>query len=192
MRICVFAGSRLGSEEFCRAARALGRELAARSIGVVFGGGRIGLMGELADAALEHGGEVIGVIPDFLCHSEIPHESLTQLHVTRSMHERKQLMADYSDAFIALPGGIGTLEETFEALTWQQLGIHPKPVGLLNVAGFYDSLERFLDEQVEHGFLGPRHRALLHSTSDAARLIDQLTTVAALAGPSAAGSSART
>ncbi|HMB74491.1 MAG TPA: TIGR00730 family Rossman fold protein [Gammaproteobacteria bacterium] len=174
MRICVFAGSRVGSEAYRQAACALGRELAERSIGVVFGGGRIGLMGALADAALAAGGEVIGVIPDFLCHSEIPHESLSRLHVTRSMHERKQLMADCSDAFIVLPGGIGTLEETFEAWTWLQLGIHAKPIGLFNVGGFFDSLERFLDELVERGFVGPRHRALLQSSHDARELIDLL------------------
>lgn len=174
MRICVFAGSRSGSEPYRRAAAELGRELAARGIGVVFGGGGVGLMGALADAALEAGGEVIGIIPDFLCHSEIPHASLTELHVTRSMHERKQQMAALSDAYIALPGGIGTLEETFEAWTWLQLGIQRKPIGLLNVAGFYDALERFLDEVTAQGFLGPATRAQLHSAAQPGALIDAL------------------
>lgn len=174
MRICVFAGSRSGSERFAAAATALGSALARRSIGVVFGGGRIGLMGAMADAALAGGVEVIGVIPKFLCHSEIPHESLTALHVTTSMHERKQKMAELSDAFIALPGGLGTLEETFETLTWLQLQIHQKPIGLLNIDGFYDSLETFLDELVSQGFVGQPHRALLQSASNPDALIEKL------------------
>ncbi len=174
MRICVFGGSRTGSETFRDAAAALGRELAQRSIGVVFGGGAIGLMGALADAALAADGEVIGIIPDFLCHSEIPHTAVTELRVTRSMHERKQQMAELSDAYIALPGGIGTLEETFEAWTWLQLGIQHKPIGLLNVAGFYDALERFLDEITAHGFLGSATRSDLLSAADPGDLVDRL------------------
>lgn len=140
----------------------------------MFGGGAIGLMGAVADAALSAGGEVIGVIPDFLCHSEIPHDSLTKLHVTHSMHERKQQMAELSDGYIALPGGIGTLEETFEAWTWLQLGIQRKPIGLLNVAGFYDGLEQFLDDVTAKGFLAPATRAQLHSSDDPAELLDAL------------------
>jgi uncharacterized protein (TIGR00730 family) len=151
----------------------------------VFGGGGIGLMGVLADAALAAGGEVIGVIPKFLCHSEIPHKSLTALHVTQSMHERKQLMAELSDGFIALPGGLGTLEETFETLTWLQLGIHRKPIGLLNAAGFYDSLERFLDELVERGFVGQRHRAMLLSAAKPAELIELIEPLIPSAGQTA-------
>jgi uncharacterized protein (TIGR00730 family) len=174
LRICIFAGSRSGAGTFRDAAAELGRALAARSIGVVFGGGAIGLMGAVADAALAAGGEVIGVIPEFLCHSEIPHKSLTQLRVTQSMHERKQQMAELSDAYIALPGGIGTLEETFEAWTWLQLGIQRKPIGLLNVAGFYDGLERFLDDVTASGFLSQATRADLHSAENPASLIDTL------------------
>ncbi len=165
MRICVFAGSRTGNSNYEAAARELGQLLAERNVGVVFGGGAIGLMGVLADSALSAGGEVIGIIPQFLCHSEIPHRSLTALHVTQSMHERKQRMAELSDAFIALPGGLGTLEETFETLTWLQLRIHRKPIGLLNVDGFYDTLEKFLDELVANGFVGETHRALLRSAT---------------------------
>ncbi|MGD2167408.1 MAG: TIGR00730 family Rossman fold protein [Gammaproteobacteria bacterium] len=192
MRICVFAGSRSGSEPFVKAARELGSELANRSIGVVFGGGGIGLMGVLADAALAAGGEVIGVIPKFLCHSEIPHESLTTLHVTDSMHQRKQLMAELSDGFIALPGGLGTLEETFETLTWLQLGIHRKPIGLLNVAGFFDSLEGFLDELVARGFVEAPHRALLNSARTPATLIDQLEPLMAAARETGGNATERT
>jgi uncharacterized protein (TIGR00730 family) len=174
MRICVFAGSRTGAPAYEAAARTLGQLLAERSIGVVFGGGAIGLMGVLADSALATGGEVIGIIPQFLCHSEIPHRNLSALHVTQSMHERKQRMAELSDGFIALPGGLGTLEETFEALTWLQLRIHRKPIGLLNVDGYYDTLERFLDETVTRGFVGSQHRGLLHSAASAHALVDEL------------------
>ena len=183
MRICVFAGSRSGAPAHEAAARRLGQLLGERSIGVVFGGGAIGLMGVVADSALAAGGEVIGIIPQFLCHSEIPHRSLTALHVTQSMHERKQRMAELSDGFIALPGGLGTLEETFETLTWLQLRIHGKPIGLLNVGGFYDTLERFLDELVAHGFVGAAHRGLLHSADSPQALLEKLEPLMTDAGP---------
>jgi len=180
MRICVFAGSHSGAEPFREAAAALGRALAARSIGLVYGGGAIGLMGVVADATLAAGGEVIGIIPDFLCHSEIPHKMLTELRVTSSMHERKQQMAELSDAYIALPGGIGTLEETFEAWTWLQLGIQRKPIGLLNIGGFYDTLGRFLDEVTAHGFVSAATRGQLQCAADPAELIDALVQLASV------------
>jgi uncharacterized protein (TIGR00730 family) len=135
-RICVFCGSSAGVDEvYAEAARALGRALVGRSIGLVYGGGRVGLMGEIADSVLDAGGEVIGVIPKALVEREISHQGLTDLHIVGTMHERKALMNDLSDSFIALPGGNGTLEEFFEVLTWSQLGFHEKPCGLLEVAG---------------------------------------------------------
>jgi uncharacterized protein (TIGR00730 family) len=144
-RVCVYCGSATGANPAHRdAAEKLGVLLATRGIGLVYGGGNVGLMGVIADAALRAGGEVIGVIPGALMDKELGHTGVTKLHVVASMHERKQLMADLSDGFIALPGGIGTLEEFFETLTWLQLGFHNKPVGLLNVAGFYEHLLTFL------------------------------------------------
>src|SRR4051812_49148308 len=148
MRVCVFCGSNPGARpEYAAAARAVGRALAERGRGLVYGGGNVGLMGVCADAALAAGGEVIGVIPDALQTAEVAHGGLTRLHVVRTMHERKALMADLSDAFAALPGGFGTLDELFEILTWAQLGIHAKPVAILNVAGFFDPLLAMLDHQ---------------------------------------------
>ncbi|GJL90750.1 TIGR00730 family Rossman fold protein [Hyphococcus sp.] len=176
MRICVFCGSSLGAKsEYQQAAFALGRTLAERGIGLVYGGASVGLMGSVADAALEHGGEVIGVLPQALADLEIAHPGLTELRIVSSMHERKAQMADLSDSFIALPGGIGTLEETFEVWTWSQLSLHAKAVGLLNVAGFYDGLERFLDHLVGESFVKPQHRAILHADASPSSLIDKLT-----------------
>ena len=152
----------------------MGQELARRKIGVVYGGGAIGLMGVLADAALEAGGEVHGVIPHALSAREIGHHGLTELHVVDSMHERKHLMASLSDAFIAMPGGFGTFEEFFEVTTWTQLGVHRKPCGLLDVDGFYAPLVAFMDHAVAEGFIRREHRASVVVDEDPARLIDRL------------------
>lgn len=161
-RICVFCGSSAGSHpEYRACAEELGAELTRRHIGLVYGGGNVGLMGAIADAVLKHGGEAIGVIPKHLMSREIGHKRLTKLHVVRSMHERKALMADLSDAFIALPGGFGTLEEFCEVLTWSQLGLHLKPCGIMNVLGYYTPLLRMLDHAVEERFLKPQNRALV-------------------------------
>lgn len=161
-RLCVFCGSSPGHDPaFAALAAQLGRTLAQRRIGVVYGGGRVGLMGVLADAALAAGGEVIGVIPKALMDREHGHGALTQLRVVDSMHERKALMAELSDGFVALPGGIGTLEELFEVWTWAQLGIHRKPCGLLDVKDFFVPLVGFLDQVVDTGFLGATPRAML-------------------------------
>ncbi len=174
-RLCVFCGSRGGDRPvFAGAARRLGETLLARGLGLVFGGGHVGLMGVVADAVLAGGGEVIGVIPQGLVDRELAHPRCTALHVTRSMHERKALMAELSDAFLALPGGYGTLDETFEMLTWSQLGLHTKPVGLLNTAGFFDGLLAFLDHTVAEGFVKPAHRRLVLQGDDPAALVDQL------------------
>jgi uncharacterized protein (TIGR00730 family) len=174
-RICVFCGSSAGSRPaYAEAARELGRTLAQRGIGVVFGGGKVGLMGVLADAALAAGGEAIGVIPEALEAREIAHPGLTRLHVVRSMHERKTLMADLADAFIALPGGFGTFEEFFEAVTWTQLGIHGKPCGLLNVDGYYDALLGQLDRAVGDGFIHRHNRLLVLDSASIPALLERL------------------
>ncbi len=174
-RICVFAGSSLGqSGSYVEAARSLGQIIARRELGLVYGGARVGLMGAVADAALAAGGEVVGVLPKKLSNLEVAHSGLTQLHIVDTMHERKAMMAEMSDAFIALPGGIGTLEETFEVLTWSQLGFHRKPVGLMNVDGFFDQLLGFLDNLTGERFLKPEHRDLLWSDSDADRLVSKV------------------
>lgn len=160
--ICIYCGSNPGTRpEYIEQAQVFSRMLARRGIRVVYGGASVGIMGAIADAALAEGGTVVGVIPQSLVDREVAHDGLTQLIVTNSMHERKARMADLSDAFVALPGGIGTLEEIFEIWTWSQLGLHEKPCGLLNIGGYYDSLERFLDETVVNGFLGPGHRSML-------------------------------
>ena len=162
MRICVFCGSSTGFRPaYRRVAEQFGALLASEGIGVVYGGASIGLMGAVADAALAQGGEVIGVIPRSIAEHEIAHAGLTALHVVGSMHERKALMAELSNAFVALPGGIGTLEELFEVWTWAQLGLHMKPCGLLNVMGFYDGLSQFLARVVEEGFLRAEHREMM-------------------------------
>ncbi len=175
MNICVFCGSSQGARaSYQIAAASLGVELARRNIGVVYGGANVGLMGAVANAALEEGGSVIGVLPQSLADVEIAHEGLTELRIVSSMHERKAQMAELSDAFIALPGGIGTLEETFEVWTWSQLGIHAKPIGLLNTDGFYDGLASFLDHLVAEAFVKQPHRDILVSETSASVLIDQL------------------
>lgn len=174
-RVTVFCGSNAGTDPaFAAAARALGAELARRGIGLVYGGGRVGLMGILAEAVLAAGGEVTGIIPQQLWDKEVGHAGLTELLVVSSMHERKLAMADRADGFIALPGGVGTLEELFEVLTWTQLGIHDKPVGVLDVAGFYTPLLAFLDIAVVAGFLREGHRDILQAATEAAEILDRL------------------
>lgn len=174
-RVCVFCGSSPGAHpEYREVAGALGRLLAERRIALVYGGGKVGLMGEISDAVLGAGGEVIGVIPRHLEAREIAHRGLTELRVVDSMHERKALMADLSDAFIALPGGLGTLEELFEVATWSQLGIHSKPLGLLNVRGYYDLLTGFLARAVEDRFVRAEHRSLISISGDPAALLAAL------------------
>jgi uncharacterized protein (TIGR00730 family) len=174
-QLCVFCGSRLGTAPvYAEAARTLGRRMAERGLALVFGGGHVGLMGVLADALLEAGGEVIGVIPQGLVDRELAHLRCSQMHITASMHERKALMAQLADAFAALPGGYGTLDETFEMLTWAQLGLHHKPIGWLNVAGFFDGLLAFLDHTVREGFVKPIHRHLALHASDPSELLDLL------------------
>jgi len=176
-RICVFCGSSVGSRPvYVEAAGGLGRALAGRGLGIVFGGGKVGLMGVLADAALAAGGEAIGVIPEALVAREIAHNGLTELRVVRSMHERKTLMADLADAFIALPGGFGTFEEFFEAVTWTQLGIHSKPCGLLNVDGYYNALLALLDRAVSDGFIREANRSLVLDAPDVPTLLEKLGT----------------
>ncbi|MBX3471194.1 MAG: TIGR00730 family Rossman fold protein [Planctomycetes bacterium] len=174
-RVTVFCGSQAGlSPRHAEAARALGRALVRRGLGLVTGGGRVGLMGVVADAVLEAGGEALGVIPRLLATRELAHDGMTHLHVVETMHERKALMAALGGAFVALPGGMGTLEELFEVLTWAQLGIHHKPVGVLDVDGFWAPLSAFLDHQVAEGFLRPPHRGLLLRADDPEALLDLL------------------
>ncbi|MDX2171190.1 MAG: TIGR00730 family Rossman fold protein [Deltaproteobacteria bacterium] len=173
LRVCVFCGSSPGADPaFAGAAEALGRTLAAQRIGLVYGGASVGLMGRLADAALAAGGEVIGVIPRALVDQEVAHRGLADLRVVGSMHERKALMAELSDAFVALPGGLGTLDELFEILTWAQLGLHHKPIGLLDVGGYFDPLLAFLDGAVHARFVAPAHRAMLLRADTPAALLD--------------------
>ena len=170
----MYAGSNHGRDPaYAQAAAELARVLAERGIGVVYGGGKVGLMGVVADAALAAGAEVIGVMPQALIDREIGHGGLTELRVVGSMHERKAQMADLSDGFVALPGGAGTLEELIEVYTWSQLGLHRKPMGVLNVRGYYDGLEALLDHAVEEGFLREQHRAALHVAGDPAELLDR-------------------
>jgi uncharacterized protein (TIGR00730 family) len=173
--ICVYCGSNAGSAPaYTAAAARLGELLAARRIALIFGGGRRGMMGALADAALGAGGEVVGVIPRFLQELELEHQGLSRLEVVETMHERKARMAELADAFIALPGGIGTLEETFEVWTWTQLGAQAKPVGLLDVEGFFQPLAAFVDHVVREQFLRPEHRAILQVAESPAALLDRL------------------
>ena len=174
-RICVFCGSSPGSRpEYRRAAQEMAAELVRRNIGLVYGGGNVGLMGELADAVLKADGEVQGVIPEQLMAREVGHKGLTKLHVVRSMHERKALMADLSDAFVAMPGGFGTFEEFCEAVTWSQLGLHAKPCGLLNTLEYYSPLLRMFDHAVEERFLKPENRALVLARNQPAELVQAL------------------
>lgn len=174
-RVCIFCGANAGSRPaFVAAAQEMGATLARRGQGVVYGGGNVGLMGAVADAALATGGEVIGVIPRTLVERELAHEGISALHVVGSMHERKALMADLSDGFIAMPGGFGTLDEFFEVLTWAQLGLHGKPCGLLNVDGYFDHLLRFLDRAVADGLLQPNNRAMFLVESSPVALLDTM------------------
>jgi uncharacterized protein (TIGR00730 family) len=174
-RLCVYCGSSGGTREvYAAAARELGGLLAARGIGLVYGGGSVGLMGILADAALGQGGEVIGVIPEELVRREVAHQGLSELRVVMSMHERKALMADLADGFVALPGGYGTWEEFFEMVTWVQLGLHPKPCGLLNVAGYYDPLLQLADHAVAEGFLRATDRQLIVAEAEPAALLERI------------------
>jgi len=174
-RICVFCGASEGTDpEFVAAAVRLGSLLAERGIGVVYGGGRVGIMGALATSTLAAGGEVIGVIPKAMVDLELANNDVTELHVVRSMHDRKAMMTRLSDAFIALPGGFGTLDELFEALTWSQLGIHTKPCGVLNVCGYFDGLLGFVDHAVKKGFIHPSHRDNLLSDATAGGLLDKI------------------
>ena len=173
-RICVFTGSRHGQlPEYADAAKTLGDELVARGYGLVYGGGNVGLMTVIADAVLELSGHVTGVIPNSLVSKEVAHLGLSDLRIVDSMHERKALMAELSDGFIAMPGGIGTMEEFFEVLSWAQLGLHEKPCALLNVAGYYNPLVQFLDHAVEQDFIKPKHRALMIVESDPGRLLER-------------------
>lgn len=170
--ICVYCGSSAGTEPaFLQQADALGRLLAEKQIGLVYGGAQIGLMGAIADAALAAGGKVTGVMPEFLVRKEVAHQGLTELTVVDSMHERKMAMAELADAFIAMPGGLGTFEELFEVLTWAQLGLHSKPCGLLNVSGYFNDLVRFLDHAVEQGFVSRENRSILHVEANPATLL---------------------
>ena len=173
--VCVFCGSNPGNDPvYAAGARAMGVEIARRGLVLVYGGGAVGLMGIVANAALEAGGEVHGVIPYALRQKEVGHHGLTRLEVVDTMHTRKARMAELADGFIAMPGGIGTFEELFEIWTWGQLGIHAKPLGLLNIAGFYDPLAQFLDATVSAGFLKDQHRAMAVTDTDPAALIDAM------------------
>ncbi len=174
-RICVFCGSSSGVRPiYAEAAAALGRELARRGIGLVFGGGKIGLMGIVADSVMAAGGEVIGVLPKPLFTREVAHTGLTELHVVDSMHARKAMMADLAEGFIAMPGGFGTLEELFEIVTWAQLGLHTNPCGLLNTAGYFDPLVSFIDHQVTEGFLPTEDREIVMVDPDPAGLLERM------------------
>ncbi|MBP1205150.1 uncharacterized protein (TIGR00730 family) [Duganella sp. 1411] len=173
--ICVYCGANAGvTPAYAEAARALGRALADQNLALVYGGGKVGLMGVIADAVLAAGGEVTGVIPTALVEREVGHMGLTRQFIVKDMHERKAMMASLSDGFIAMPGGMGTLEELFEMLTWSQLGIHAKPIGLLNVDGFYDGLIDFIAHASGQGFIRPQHAALMMSATDPQALLQLL------------------
>ena len=173
--VCVFSGSNRGARpSYTTAASELGRVVAERGMRIVYGGASVGLMGEVADAALAADGEVVGVIPQHLVDREVAHEGLTELRITASMHERKALMAELSDGFVALPGGLGTLEELAEVLTWSQLGLHRKPCGLLDVDGFYEPLLTFLDHTVTERFVSVEHRAIVQAATTPGDLLDRL------------------
>ncbi len=174
-RIAVYCGARSGeTPDFAAQATALGTALARRGIGLVYGGGNVGLMGVVADAVLDAGGEVTGVIPEALVRRELAHPRATAMHVVRTMHERKALMADLAEGFVAMAGGFGTLDETFEMLTWAQLGLHGKPIGLYNAGGYYDGLLHFIDHMVDTGFVRPAHRDMILHAADPAALLDAL------------------
>jgi uncharacterized protein (TIGR00730 family) len=172
--VCVFCGSNSGDRPaYTRAAEQLGAAIAGRGLNLVYGGAHVGLMGAVADAALAAGGKVIGVMPTALVEKEVAHDGLTELHEVHSMHERKALMADLSDGFAALPGGAGTLEEVFEVWTWGQLGYHRKPVGFVNIDGYFDRLFEFLDHQCEERFMRKEHRNMLIAEAEPQRLLDR-------------------
>jgi uncharacterized protein (TIGR00730 family) len=174
-RLCLFCGSSAGgSPEYAEGAGAFGRLMVRRGLGLVYGGGHVGLMGVLADAVLGAGGEAIGVIPQALVDRELAHSGLTELRVVDTMHQRKALMADLADGFVALPGGFGTADELFEILTWAQLGMHQKPIGLLNVRGFFDPLVAWIDHCVRERFIPPEHRALLAISANSEQLLNML------------------
>ena len=173
--ICVFCGASAGNNPaYVEAAKALGQAMAERGLGLVYGAGNVGLMGELADAVLTEGGRAVGVIPHKLVARELAHQELAKLYVVSTMHERKAKMHELSDGYIALPGGIGTMEEFFEAVTWRQLGYHDKPIALFNVGGFYDGIDGFFTTMQRHGFLHSDHRDLFFMETDAVRLLDRL------------------
>lgn len=174
-RICIYCGSSPGARpEYLEAARSLALELLDREIGLVYGGASVGIMGEIANTVIGHGGEVIGVIPHALAEKEISHQGLTELKIVGSMHERKAMMAELSDGFIALPGGLGTIEELFEVLTWSQLGFHKKPCALLNTQGYYNSLSQFLDHAVAEQFVKDIHRKMLLVEQTPGTLLDRM------------------
>jgi hypothetical protein len=182
-RVCIFCGSSTGARpEYRKAAEAIAIHLAKRRVDVVFGGGCVGLMGVVADTALAHGGHVIGVIPSAMVAREIAHRGLPDLRIVSSMHERKALMASLSDAFIALPGGFGTFEEFCEVVTWTQLGLHQKPCGLLNVAGYYDPLVALFDRALADGFIRAENRGIVITESDPEALLDRLSEALSMAG----------
>ena len=179
LSVCVYCGSRAGDDAvFEQAARRLGDALGARGAQLVYGGGRVGLMGAVADATLAAGGRVVGVIPQALMLREVGHRGLSELHVVQTMHERKRLMAERADAFVALPGGIGTLEELYEVWSWQQLGYHDKPVALLNVDGYYDALLQFMTTGHRRGFVTDAQHAALIVDDDVLRLLDRVAAAA--------------
>lgn len=178
-RLCVFCGSSPGIREaYARLAQRMGAALVERGLGLVYGGGNIGLMGLIAQAVLKGGGEVIGVIPEALVDKELAYHDVTELHIVKTMHARKALMADLSDGFVALPGGFGTLEEICEMITWAQLGIHRNPCGLVNGEGFFDHLLAFFDHQVREGFVTPGNRALVIHAPDPEGVVDRMTNFA--------------
>ena len=177
--VCVYCGSRAGAQPvYAEAAHALGRAIGRRGWQLVYGGGKVGLMGEVADATLAAGGRVVGVIPETLMKREVGHRGLHELHVVPTMHQRKQMMAERADAFVALPGGIGTLEELYEVWTWRQLGYHDQPIGLLNAAGYYEALLGFMQHTVDEGFLSAEQQAALHVGTDAEALLSELESLA--------------
>ncbi len=173
-RVCVFCGSNPGGRpEYAEAAGELGRAIVRRGLELVYGGAKVGIMGATADAVLAAGGRVVGVMPRFLVEKEVAHGGLSELRIVASMHERKMLMADLSDGFVALPGGLGTFEEFFEVLTWAQLGVHRKPCGLLNICGYYEKLIEFLDQAVSERFIRPAHRSMILIEENPAALLEQ-------------------
>jgi uncharacterized protein (TIGR00730 family) len=177
-RICVFCGSKVGGNgEYRAAAERLGHVLVDRGLGLVFGGGSVGLMGVIANTVLARGGEVIGVIPEALATEELLHAGVANMHVTPSMHVRKARMAELSDAFIALPGGFGTFEELFEMVTWAQLGIHTKPLGLLNVAGYFDSIVQLVHHAIAEGFIPEKNRQLITVADEPGTLLDRFASI---------------